>query len=796
MTSEAEFFAPCPRGAESLLAEELRDLGCKRVRPVAAGVSFFGDASGDAAKPGLPAGSCLRSAYRALLWSRLASRVLLTMARVPATTADDLYAAVREIAWEDHVRASGTLAVDATGTNSGLRNTQFTAVRVKDAIADRFIERFGRRPNVDTVDPDLRVNVVVRGERATISIDLAGVPLHRRGYREPGVQVEAPMKETLAAALLAVAGWREISAAGGALVDPLCGSGTICVEAALISGDVAPGLTRTRWGFDRWLGHDPDAWGAIVADAEERRARGLAGMAPIFGFDADSRAVEIARGCVLRAGLDGTVAIERRELAKLEAPESGCRAAGAPTEVAPVGLVATNPPYGERIQASAGLPQLYAELADRLSAGFVGWRLAVITPDEELERGLGWHAERSAKLFNGRIESPVRVFAVPAAVRAASEPPAPESAPPPAAAPAASAPPAAAPAANAFANRLRKMARHYERWARKAGVTCYRVYDADLPDYAVAIDVYTGAGEDEGGRWVHIAEYAPPTEIDPRRARERLDDVLAVVPEVLGVADADVFLKVRERQRGARQYERAAGQSVTHVVSEGGLLFEVNFSDYLDTGLFLDHRLTREHVRGIAESTRFLNLFAYTGTASVYAAAGRAASTTTVDLSATYLEWARHNMARNGFAAETPSGRSAPPDAIGPGMASRAPDAPPAHTLVRADVLEWVREARAADVRYDLVFCDPPTFSNSKRMTETWDVQRDHVELVRGIADLLSDDGLIVFSCNRRNFAFGAAQLESMGLTCRDITSRTIPKDFERKPGVHVVWTVRRGGTR
>ena len=324
------------------------------------------------------------------------------------------------------------------------------------------------------------------------------------------------------------------------------------------------------------------------------------------------------------------------------------------------------------------------------------------------------------------------------------------------------------PAAEVFANRLRKMARHTEKWARKAGVGCYRVYDADLPDYAVAIDVYNGAGPDEGTRWVHIAEYAAPATIDPARAERRLDHVLAAVPEVLGVAPEDAFLKVRQRQRGSSQYVRVARSGVVGVVSEGGLLFEVNLSDYLDTGLFLDHRMTRSWLRDLAAGTRFLNLFAYTGTASVYAAAGGARETTTVDLSATYLAWAERNMVRNGFSG-------------------------PAHRRVQADVLQWIEDAAAnSDDRYDLVFCDPPTFSNSKRMQATWDVQRDHVELIMRIAELLTGDGTLVFSCNRRKFELDVAALEAAGLVCRDVTARTIPRDFECRPGVHVCWTVRR----
>jgi len=801
-TDFLEFFAPCPRGTEKLLAEELRSLRCRSVRPQRAGVSFAGP---------------IEVAYRACLWSRVASRVLLTLARVPAVDDVELYDGVRALPWEDHVRADGTIAVDATGVSDTLRNTQFTAVRVKDAIADRFVDLVGYRPSVNTATPDVLINVVIRDERAIISIDLAGPPLHRRGYREQGVQVEAPMKENLAAAVLAIAGWKDIAKRGGAFIDPLCGSGTLAIEAALWAADMAPGMTRRRWGFDNWLGHDAELWADIREEAADRGLAGLATIPPIQAFDADPRAISIARAAVRRAGLEGHVVVEQRELAQLVAPPT--------REGATEGLIAMNPPYGERIQAQNGLPYLYGQLAQVTRTGFAGWTLAVITPDDSLSSGLGLRPERTADLFNGKILSPVRVYRVPdpkavatpapAVARTEREPhadtphaaapvattpavaaqhsapassyaesPSPAPKPKRQAAPAASAPVPVAttddepvapivldPAAEVFANRLYKMGRHYERWARKAHIGCYRVYDADLPDYAVAIDVYNGAGDDIGKHWVHVAEYAPPAEIDTRRASQRLEDVLAIAPEVLGVESRDVFLKVRERQRGNAQYARVARTGAVGTVSEGELLFEVNLSDYLDTGIFLDHRLTRAMLRDMATGTRFLNLFAYTGTATVHAAAGGAASTTTVDMSATYTEWAGRNLAMNGFAG-------------------------PQHEVVQADALAWLDLAKGRGDVYDLVFCDPPTFSNSKRMHETLDVQRDHAAIIGRIAHILAEDGTLVFSCNRKKFVLDTEALTAAGLSCEDITARTVARDFERHPNAHGCWLIRHAGAR
>lgn len=744
MIERLSYFAPCPAGVEPLLADELRRLGLKGVRPQRSGVLFSGT---------------VFDGLRAVYWTRLASRILLTLGSVDATSAETLYEAVLGLPWEDHVRPGGTIAVDASGVNDALRNTQFTAVRVKDAIADRFRERFGRRPSVDVRDPDLRINVAVRSTTATISIDLAGEPLHRRGYREPGVQVVAPMKETLAAAVLEEAGWRGIAETGGGLVDPMCGSGTLAIEAALAAADIAPGLLRQYHPVERWLGFDPAAWKRIAEQAERRRREGLARLAPVRALDADPRAVEIARRCVLRAGLDAYVRVERADVGSLGVPDG---AVG--------GLIATNPPWGERLSERSELPALYAALRSRLGS-FGGWRLAIASPDPDLARHLGLSPASSRVLGSGKGAATVSVFEVPQTLASGADTATTDTAAGPGGdekRPALTFVPPAVKGADAFANRLTKMARHYGKWAHRSGITCYRVYDADLPDFALSVDLYQGAGPDEGRRWAHLSEYAAPAHIDPSVAAHRLDGAAVVAAEVLGVESANVFVKRRERQRGTAQYARMSGTHATGIVAENGLLFEVDFAGYLDTGLFLDHRDTRAWLRELAPGTRFLNLYAYTGSASVYAAAGGAQSTTTVDLSATYLAWAQRNLALNGLDV-------------------------PAHTRVQLDTLAWLSETTRGSERYDLVFCDPPTFSNSKRMEGTFDVQRDHVALLTSVRDVLAPDGRIVFSCNRRGFALDEPGLRAEGLVVADVTARTIPKDFERTPGVHVCWVVERG---
>jgi 23S rRNA (guanine2445-N2)-methyltransferase / 23S rRNA (guanine2069-N7)-methyltransferase len=714
------YFVPCPKGVEPLLADELRAIGVGGVRPQRSGVLFAGTVA---------------DGLRVLMWTRLGSRVLLKLGEVDASSADSLYAGVAEIGWEDHLRATGTLAVDATGVNDALRNTQFSAVRVKDAVADRFRDRFGRRPSVDVRSPDVRINLAVRADKATISIDLAVDPLHRRGYREPGVQVTAPMKETLAASLLVWAGWPKIAEKGGPLVDPMCGSGTIAIEAALMAGDVAPGLLRGEPAAARWLGFDAPAWSQLVTEAEARRAARADRIPPITASDFDTRAVAVARRCVQRAGLEDAVIVERRELSTVAAP-----AGEAP------GLVATNPPWGERLSDRRDLPDLYRALSEVLVTHFSGWRCVVASPDPALARALGIRQEGSQVLGTGKGAATVTLFDVEREPEVART---------------------LAPGSEEFANRLGKMAKHHGKWAKRTGVTCYRIYDADLPDFAVAVDLYQGAAADDGKRWAHVSEYAAPANIDEQAASARLESAVEVVADVLGMAPGDVFVKRRARQKGASQYERSADEGMRAVVAEAGLLFEVNLSSYLDTGLFLDHRDTRALVRDMSRGKRFLNLFAYTGSVSVYAAAGGAASTTTTDLSATYLDWAGRNMQLNGFEGAE-------------------------HQRIQRDTSEFLARARKREDVYDLVFCDPPTFSNSKRMSGTFDVQRDHASLIASIETVLAEKGVLVFSCNRRSFDLDERALADMGLSATDITAKTIPPDFSRRPNVHRCWVIER----
>jgi len=720
------FFAACPRNVADLLAEELRALGIEVSREHPAGVSFAGP---------------LAHGYLACLHSRTASRVILTLTEVPAPSPEALHGALLDVPWEEHLAPEGTLAVDVVGeAPAWLRNTQFAALKVKDAIVDRFRARAGTRPSVDLDDPDLRVSVRFARERATVGIDLSGEPLHRRGYRQRGV--EAPLKENLAAAILLRAGWPAIAASGGAFVDPMCGSGTLVVEAALMAAHAAPGLLRRRFGFERWRGHDAEAWAAVRAAAESARDFAVLGTTRFRGFDRDQAAVRAAIANANRAGLGDHLVLERRDIANLEKTSNEH------------GLVIVNPPYGVRLGEEEALRGLYATLGAKLIDCFPGWEAGVFTGNPPLGRELQLRAYRTHTFFNGPLECRLLRFRLDATAR---EPDREE------ARRARLEEARQRPGAGMFANRLKKNLTRLESWARREDVACFRVYDADMPEYAFAIDLY---GND--ARWVYVQEYEPPPTVAAEAARARRDEALSVLADALGVPAERVHLRVRRRQRAGAQYEKVGEEAAFHVVREGRYRLLVNFTDYLDTGLFLDHRLTRARVGELALGRRFLNLFAYTGSATVHAVGGGAVSSTTIDMSHTYLDWAKRNLALNELAG-------------------------PTHGFVQADCLAWLeQQSLAPQRRYGLIFLDPPTVSRSKRMQREFDVQRDHLWLLQAAGRLLEPDGWLVFSNNFQRFRLDVEGLA--GFEVRDISRETIPEDFKRNPRVHVCYLLRHKG--
>ena len=710
-----QLFATTARGFEELLKSELTELGAQDAKVAQGGVHYWADDE---------------TLYRTLLWSRLSSRILLPIVQAKVFSDLDLYSAVVGVNWLDYFDEKVHFFVDFNGTNQEIRHTQFGAMRVKDGIVDYF-ERHGRaRPNVDKEQPDIRIHAYLNRDDVVLSLDLSGDALHMRGYRED--TGKAPLRETLAAAIVLRSGWQK----GTPLVDPMCGSGTLLIEAAQMEAQIAPQLYRLHWGFDFWQGHNQAAWEKVkeealaLAEAEKQREN----SPHFYGFDLDHRVLQKAKQNAKNAGVAHLMQWQQGDVAAIKNPSPNL-----------AGTVICNPPYGERLGTTPALIALYSVFGQRLKQQFAGWNASIFSSEPSLLDCLRLRSHRQFKAKNGPLDCVQKNYHIAerteqSAVENALEFDRTSS--------------VTSEVAVDFANRLQKNIKKIEKWAKQQGLDAYRLYDADLPEYNLAVDRYADH--------IVVQEYAAPKNIDENKARQRLLDAVNATLQVTGIETNKLILKVRQKQKGTNQYEKLANKGEYFYVNEYGAKLWVNLTDYLDTGLFLDHRLTRKMLGEMAQGKDFLNLFAYTGSATVHAALGKAKSTTTVDMSNTYLNWAEQNLLLNDIEGKQ-------------------------HKLIQADCLQWLEKC---DRQFDLIFVDPPTFSNSKRMEDSWDVQRDHIKLMTNLKRILRPNGTIVFSNNKRGFKMDFTKLEELGLSAVEISHKTLPLDFERNKQIHNCWLV------
>ena len=511
----------------------------------------------------------------------------------------------------------------------------------------------------------------------------------------------------------------------------MCGSGTLLIEAAQMEVQIAPQLHRLHWGFDCWKGHNQDAWDKVKAEAVQQ-AETYFNQNPkphFYGFDLDYRVLKKAQKNAQNAGVAHLIQWKQGDVAALKNPS--------PDEV---GTVICNPPYGERLGTTPALIALYSVFGQRLKNEFGGWNASIFSSESTLLDCLRMRSYRQFKAKNGPLDCVQKNYQISERKESAAENPLEFD--------------RTSTVAVDFANRLQKNIKKIEKWAKQQGLDAYRLYDADLPEYNVAVDRY--------GDHIVVQEYAAPKNIDENKARQRLLDAVTATLQVTGIETNKLILKVRQKQKGTNQYEKLANKGEYFYVNEYGAQLWVNLTDYLDTGLFLDHRLTRKMVGEMAKGKDFLNLFAYTGSATVHAALGGAKSTTTVDMSNTYLNWAEQNLILNDIEGKQ-------------------------HKLIQADCLQWLEKC---DRQFDLIFVDPPTFSNSKRMEDSWDVQRDHIKLMRNLKRILRPNGTIVFSNNKRGFKMDFEALDELGLSAVEISAKTLPLDFERNKQIHNCWIV------
>lgn len=707
-----DLMVTCADGLENSLAQELAELGFHDVKKERGVFRLQSDLAG---------------MYRLCLWSRIASRVFMPLFSAPGNTPEALYETAVTWNWASVLTPAQTLAISATAARGVKVHTQYISLKLKDAVVDACRESFGERPSVATHQPDIALHVHAEADHFVVSLDLSGDSLHKRGYRV--AMTDAPLKETLAAALLKQSGWP--SQEYEALWDPMCGSGTFLIEAAWMAADIAPGILRDYYGFLGWRGHDDHLWQQVFADAIARRDQSRSKSLPILlGSDANDEALNATLRNAKAAGVAQWLDLSAQSLYEATVPAQA---------KAVKGLVITNPPYGERLGEKASNRDLYRALGRKLMQQVPNWQACILAADITHVDHLGLVHKATERLHNGALIIYARHAEIPAWVNkpvtrfVEAETELPEE-------------------AEQFANRLRKNLKAAYKHAERHNIYCYRVYDADMPEFNIAIDVY----EDK----LHVQEYAPPKTVDPEKAEARFKLALHVIRHIFGLQREKVFIKVRSKQKGKQQYEKQNNQGKFFEVREGQAWLLVNLTDYLDTGLFLDHRPMRQRIAKEIDNKHFLNLFAYTGVVSLQAALGGAATTTTVDLSPTYLSWAERNFALNGLPIDN-------------------------HFFEQADCVQWLK---ACEYEFDVIFIDPPTFSNSKRTPDVFDVQEDHVELVWLAMRTLKPDGALYFSNNFRKFKLDFDALQEFII--EDISAQTIDFDFERNPNIHRCWKI------
>ncbi len=747
-TVSHDFIITCADGLETPLQTEL---------------DSFGIASEIKSTGRLAVSGSVRDLYQICLWSRVASRVLMLIKRRNINSeydvAEQLYSLAKSVNWTEQFNLEQTFAIRLSVDKRVAVNQQFAMLRIKDAIADTFNEAYDSRPNVDSKHPDFAIFATVNDKQAELYLDLSGTSLHRRGYRV--AMTEAPLKENLAAALLYTSGWHKRNPDNtpifDAIIDPMCGSGTFIIEALLMHCDYAVGIDKaaTQFGFYEWQYHDETLWQEMIDAAQSRfrEALAIARAQPdtlpiVLGFDADHGAIVATEKNLIAAGLEDVLSfidIATRPLNQLKGVLRPMVKDGRLRQP----LMITNPPYGERLGDEDFIRPLYQALGliaqDSFADSGIDPILGILAAQVEQVDILPIKDPKTLRCHNGAITVYFRYGELISAdtgtlvsdfekreltVDEGQD----------------------------FINRLQKNLSKLKKQAKKEQVSNLRVYDADLPDFKVAIDLY--------GDYVHVQEYAPPKTIPPETAKKRFNLALMGIRDVFDINREQVFIKTRARQSGNEQYTKqgaADKRGKFCIVREDEAYFYVNFTDYLDTGLFIDHRNMRARIKANSQGKSVLNLFAYTCTASVHAALAGAKKVTSVDLSQNYLDWGKQNFVLNGL-----------------DISRRQ------YSFVAADIFEWIKDNTE---QFDIIFIDPPTFSNSKKFQGTFDVQRDHAALINRAMNRLTADGVLYFSNNFTRFELDEQLSARYDIT--DITHQTIGFDFNIKKPIHQSFEIR-----
>ncbi|QCI22447.1 bifunctional 23S rRNA (guanine(2069)-N(7))-methyltransferase RlmK/23S rRNA (guanine(2445)-N(2))-methyltransferase RlmL, partial [Buchnera aphidicola] len=546
-------------------------------------------------------------------------------------------------------------------------------------------------------------------------LNLSGDALYKRGYRK--LCNSTPIKENLAAAIVLNSKWTGESP----IVDPMCGSGTLLIEAAMISCDKAPGLNRLKWGFQFWKKHNNNLWQDIYQTAKKRFQIGLKKCHKNYfiGYDYDSEIIKKAKINAFNAGLSTIIQFFIKNLNNLKNIYNKKE----------IGIILSNPPYGQRKEAENQLVGLYVQLGIVLKKYFENWQLSILSSSNFLLNFLQMQSYQKYILKNGTlncIQKNYQIFL---------NNPISEN--------------------NEYQNRIRKNFKKLKKWTIQEKIECFRLYNADLPNYNIIVDVYK--------KWIVVQEYKAPKIINCKKAHQRLCNAIYYTKEILSIDINNIILKIRKKNKNNTQYQKLFNKSNFIQIKEYHAKFLVNLTDYLDTGLFLETRLIRKLIGIISKGKDFLNLFSYTGTATVYAGLGEAKSTTSIDMSNTYIQWSMKNMLINNLTSTK-------------------------HNFIQANCLDWIKKTNK---KFDLIFINPPTFSNSKKMNKSFELTRDYLNVIQDLKTILRVNGNIIFSSSKHNFQINLDALNKIKLSAKNITKKTQSKDYMNNSKLYHSWIIK-----
>lgn len=710
--SNYRYTATCSHGLEPLLSDEIISLGGTRETTSRNAVQFQGG---------------LETGYAACLWSRFASRVFLNIADFPCHSEDDLYTFSLNFDWASHMNQHTTFSVGVSLGETEITHSRYALFRVKDGLVDFFKQTTGDRPTVEATRPDIRYHVHIDNGKGFLNIDLSGESLHRRGYRaEAG---EAPLKENLAAAIVALSGFSNSTSVDEIFLDPMCGSATLLIEAAMIYGDIAPGLSRSYFGFFGWQQHDKALWSSLIDKAIVREEDKSDKRWPkIIGYDGDQEIVAVARKNIRRAGLENRIQVRQAELHWLQKPGDK-------------GYLVTNPPYGERLLEKHEAAGLYSFLGSRLTERFSGWKFGVLLSNPDLGEKLGLKAADKYRLYNGPLPCRLHCGIVPTpdarspfSWQISSQQLDGERAP--------------------LANRLRKNLKKLLRWAEREQVHCFRIYDRDLPDFNFTIDCYD--------RLIFVREYRAAKNVDPKRADERFQQALSTLRDLFGVGRSRILIKRAHSHFGKKSSNNRKKPVRKMTETQGdNCRFLVDFNHHKTTGLLFHLRDIHKQIYKLSKGKRFLHLYSSSGAATIQAVAGSSITTTTVSPSFESIEWCRRNLAVNGFSNSC-------------------------HPTVHAEPLKWLKKDKNT---YDLILVSPQVSLLSFKESRLLNLQQTHSILIPLCMKRLAPQGTLIFCTDMKKFKLDTELTNRFMVS--DISRRTLPEDCRRNPAIHKCWELK-----